>query len=154
MSLQKKILDDLTGAMKSRDEALTRVLRSIKASLLEKEISIRTGGKSASLSDEQTIEVLVKAAKQRKDSLSQFRDAGRHDLADIEEAELAIIERYLPKPLTEQEIRQLVDEAVGKTGATSPQDMGKVMGVLMPQIKGKADGALVSKIVRETLGAQ
>ncbi|MCA1801286.1 MAG: GatB/YqeY domain-containing protein [Rhodothermaceae bacterium] len=153
MSLQQKILDDLTRAMKSRDEALTRVLRSIKASLLEKEISTRKGGKSVSLSDELTTDVLVKAAKQRKDSLTQFRDAGRDDLADIEEAELAIIENYLPKQLTEQEIRQLVEDAVAKTGAASPQDMGKVMGVLMPQVKGKADGALVSKIVRETLGA-
>jgi uncharacterized protein len=153
MSLQQKILDDLTRAMKSRDEALTRVLRSIKASLLEKEISTRKGGKSASLSDELATEVLVKAAKQRKDSLAQFRDAGRDDLADIEEAELAIIENYLPKQLTELEIRKLVEDAVAKTGAASPQDMGKVMGILMPQVKGKADGALVSKIVRETLGA-
>jgi uncharacterized protein len=152
MSLQQKILDDLIRAMKSRDEALTRVLRSVKASLLEKEISTRKGGKSASLSDEHTTEVLVKAAKQRKDSLTQFRDAGRDDLADIEEAELAIIEHYLPKQLTEQEIRQLAEVAVAETGATSPQDMGRVMGVLMPQVKGKADGALVSKIVRETLG--
>lgn len=153
MSLQQTILDDLTRAMKSRDEALTRVLRSIKASLLEKEISKRTGGKAGVLSDEQTIEVLVKAAKQRRDSLTQFRNAGRDDLADIEEAELTIIERYLPKPLTEQEIRQLVREAADKTGASSPQDMGRVMGVLMPRVKGKADGALVNKIVRETLGA-
>jgi uncharacterized protein len=151
MSLQQQILDDLRQAMKSRDEDLTRVLRSIKASLLEKEISTRTGGKSASLSDEAAIEVLVKAAKQRRDSLSQFRNAGRDDLADIEEAELAVIERYLPEALSEEELEQLVRNAIKKAGASSPKDMGKVMGVLMPEVKGKADGALVSRIVRESL---
>jgi uncharacterized protein len=151
MSLQKKILEDLTRAMKDRDEALTRVLRSIKASMLEKEISIRKGGKSENLSDEHVTEVLVKAAKQRRDSLTQFRDAGRSDLAAIEEEELIVIERYLPRPLTEAELKQLIADAVQKTGAASPQDMGKVMGILMPQVKGKADGALVSKLVRESL---
>jgi uncharacterized protein len=154
MSLQQQILNDLTLAMKNRDEALTRVLRSIKASMLEKEISTRVGGKSAALNDEQTIDVLVKAAKQRRDSLTQFRDAGRDDLADIEDTELSIIEQYLPKPLTEDELKQLVRDAIQKTNASSPQDMGKVMGVLMPAVKGRADGAFVSKIVREFLTGQ
>lgn len=151
MSLQKKIIDDLTRSMKDRDEALTRVLRSIKASMLEKEISIRKGGKAESLSDEHVTDVLVKAAKQRRDSLLQFREAGRTDLAAIEEEELNVIERYLPKPLTEDELKQLIADAVKQSGAASPQDMGKVMGVLMPRVKGKADGALVSKMVRESL---
>lgn len=151
MSIQQQILDDLRQAMKSRDENLTRVLRSIKASMLEKEISTRSGGKSQPISDEEAVDVLVKAAKQRRDSLSQFRNAGREDLAAIEESELAVIDTYLPKPLSEEELKQLIRNAIIKTGASSQKDMGKVMAVLMPDVKGKADGAVVSKLVRESL---
>ncbi|MDV7397074.1 GatB/YqeY domain-containing protein, partial [Arthrospira platensis SPKY1] len=94
---------------------------------------------------------LTKAAKQRKDSIEQFSAAGRTDLADRESAELAIIESYLPKQLSEDEIKALVVDAIQQSGASGPGDMGKVMGILMPKVKGKADGGLVNKVVKEHL---
>lgn len=153
MSLYQTILDDLKTAMKAKDELRTMVLRSIKAGMLEKEISTRTEGKAVSVTDEMATEVIVKAAKQRRDSITQYTDAGRDDLADQEKRELEVIESYLPKQLTEGEIAAVVDETIKETGAASPADMGKVMGRLMPKMKGKADGALVNKIVRERLVA-
>jgi uncharacterized protein YqeY len=153
MSLYQSILDDLKTAMKSKDELRTMVLRSLKAGMLEKEISARTEGKAVSITDEMATEVIVKAAKQRRDSITQYSDAGRDDLANQEKSELEIIESYLPKQLTEAEITAIVDEAIQAAGAQSPADMGKVMGRLMPQMKGKADGGLVNKIVRERLAA-
>ena len=147
----KTILTDMKSAMKSKEASRLQVLRSLKASILEKEISLRKGSE-VSLSETQIHEVLMKAAKQRKDSIAQFRQAGRNDLAETEEFELAIIETYLPKLLSEEEIRDLAGEVIRKTGASSVSDMGKVMGLLMPQVKGKADGSLVNRVVRELLG--
>jgi len=152
MSLYETILSDLKTAMKARDELTTMVLRSLKAAMLEKEISARTDGKAIIITDEMATEVIVKAAKQRRDSLTQYTDAGREDLADIERKELAIIESYLPEQLSKEEIEAIVDEVISKTGATSMRDMGKVMGAIMPKVKGKADGNLVNQVVKERLG--
>lgn len=153
MSIYNTILSDLKTAMKSRQEARLRVLRSVKAAMLEKEISERTDGKPGEISDESATEVLVKAAKQRKDSITQFTDAGRDDLADTEKEELKIIESYLPKQLDESEVAAIVDEAIQQTGAESMRDMGKVMGRVMPKVKGKADGNIVNRLVKERLNA-
>jgi len=150
MSLQEKLLADLKTAMLARDELKTRVLRSIKAALLEKEVSIRTGGE-ASLTEDMVMDVLIKATKQRKDSLSQFEAAGREDLAQIERDELAIISSYLPQTLSEEELVVEVQQAIKSLGASSPADMGKVMGYLTPKLKGRADGALISQMVRKLL---
>ncbi|NBC05311.1 MAG: GatB/YqeY domain-containing protein [Bacteroidetes bacterium] len=150
MSLKNKILDDLKSAMKAREADKLNVLRSLKAKLLEKEISERKGGE-ASLSDEQVVEVLMKAAKQRKESIDQFEEGGRDDLADKEKFELEIIEKYLPEMMDEDEIRNAVKKQIDKMGATDMSDMGKVMGALMGQLKGKAEGATISKIVKEEL---
>lgn len=150
MSLQEKLLADLKTAMLARDELKTRVLRSIKAALLEKEVSIRTGGE-ASLTEDMVMDVLIKATKQRKDSLSQFEAAGREDLAQIERDELAIISSYLPQTLSEEELVVEVQQAIESLGASSPADMGKVMGYLTPKLKGRADGALISQMVRKLL---
>ncbi len=150
MSLYENILSDLKTAMKQGDKDRLRVLRSLKAKLLEKEISERKGGEG-SLSDEQATEVLMKAAKQRKESIEQFEQGGRDDLAEKEKQELEIIEDYLPEMLSEDEIRDVVRQKIDETGAESMADMGKVMGAAMPQLKGKADGALVSKVVKEEL---
>lgn len=150
MSLYDKILSDLKNAMLAKDKDLTQVLRSLKAALLEKEISERKGGE-AKLSEEQVTQVLMKAAKQRKDSIEQYSNAGRDDLVAVEQKELEIIDSYLPKMMSEKEISSIVDEVMAETGASSPQDMGKVMGAIMPKVKGKADGSLVNKIVREKL---
>jgi len=149
-STYEKILRDLKEAMRTKDTPRLQVLRSLKAKILEKEISERKGS-DATLSDSQVQEVLMKAAKQRKDSISQFRDAGRTDLQETEEYELKVIESYLPEMMSEAEIRGLASEVIENTGAASPSDMGKVMGALMPKVKGKADGTLVNRIVRELL---
>ncbi len=151
MSLYNTILDDLKTSMKAKDELRTLVLRSLKAAMLEKEISARTEGKAVSVSDEMATEVIVKAAKQRRDSITQFDQAGREDLAENERKELAIIESYLPEQLSEDDIRSIVDEAIQQTDAESMRDMGKVMGKVMPKVKGKADGGLVNSIVKERL---
>lgn len=151
MSLYQTILDDITTAMKAKDADKLRVLRSLKAALLEKEISERKGGE-ATLSEEQVVQVLMKASKQRKDSISQFEAAGRSDLADNEKLELSIIESYLPKMMNEDEIASVVKEIIAQTGASGMAEIGKVMGPVMGRLKGKADGGLVNKVVKSLLG--
>ena len=151
MSIKDKIISDIKEAMKAKEQDKLRVLRSLKAKLMEKEISERKGGE-AKLSDDQAVEVLMKAAKQRKESIEQFEDGGRNDLAENEKKELKIIEAYLPEMMSEEEVREVVKEKIEQLGASGMQDMGKVMGPLMGQLKGKADGSLVSKLVKEELG--
>lgn len=149
-SIKEAILNDLKEAMKAKEADRLRVLRSLKAKILEKEISERTGGEG-SISDEQVTEVLLKAAKQRKESIDQFEQGGREDLAGKEKEELKVIESYLPEMMTEEEIREAVTAQIEKTGASSMADMGKVMGAMMARLKGKADGAVVSRVVKEEL---
>lgn len=151
MSLYDKILADLKDSMKAREERRTLVLRSLKSAILEKEITQRKGGERSEITDEIAVEVITKSAKQRRDSIEQYRGANRQDLAEVEEQELKIIEEYLPKQLEKAEIEAIVDGAIAKTGAASMADMGKVMGVVMPQVKGKADGKLVNAVVKERL---
>jgi uncharacterized protein YqeY len=151
MSIQEQIIADIKEAMKAKDQDRLRVLRSLKAKLMEKEISERKGGE-AKLSDEQAVEVLMKAAKQRKESIEQFEEGDRKDLAENEKKELALIEDYLPEMMDEDEVRKVVQEKIKALRASGPEDMGKVMGPLMGRLKGKAEGSLVSKIVKEELG--
>lgn len=151
MTMYDKILADLKEAMLARDSSRSTVLRSLKAAILEKEISLRTGGERTELNDEIVTQVLMKAAKQRKDSLQQFIDANREDLAQTERYELEIIDAYLPKMMSEDEILAVVKDTAAKVGASAPADMGKLMGALMGKVKGKADGALVSKVVKDFL---
>lgn len=150
MSIKDQIFNDLKVAMKAKDQDRLRVLRSLKAKMMEKEIAERKGGE-ANLSDEQALQVLTKAAKQRKESITQFTDGGREDLVANEELELKMIEAYLPEMMSEEEVRKIVQEKISVLGATGPQDMGKVMGPIMGQLKGKADGSLVSQLVKEEL---
>jgi len=150
MSIKASILDELKSAMKQKKADRLRVLRSLKAKILEKEISERKGGESE-LSDEQVIEVLMKAAKQRKESIDQFEEGGRDDLVEKEKMELEIIEEFLPEMMDEDEVRSAVQEQIDAMGASTMQDMGKVMGVMMGKLKGKAEGSLVSRIVKEEL---
>ena len=150
MSIKDQIFTDLKTAMKAKDADRLRVLRSLKAKLMEKEIAERKGGE-ASLSDEHALQVITKAAKQRKESITQFTDGNRMDLVTNEELELKIIEAYLPEMMSEEKVRNAVENKIKDLGASGPQDLGKVMGPIMGMLKGKADGALVSKIVRETL---
>lgn len=150
MAIKEQIMADLKEAMKNKEKDRLRVLRSIKSNLLEREISERKEGE-ASLSDEQTIEVLMKAAKQRKESIEQFEEGDRTDLADSEKKELKIIESYLPELLSEDEVRDIALEKIEELGAEDMSDMGRVMGVMMQQLKGKAEGSVVSKVVKEEL---
>lgn len=150
MSLKNQLLSDIKTAMKAKEADRLRVLRSLKAKLMEKEIAERKGGE-ASLSDEQAIEVLMKAAKQRRESIEQFEKGGREDLAESEKQELAIIEEYLPKMMSEDEVRSAVRKKIDELGASGMGDMGKVMGALMQDLKGKAEGSMISSVVKEEL---
>ena len=150
MSLKNQILDDLKAAMKLKRNEETMLLRSLKAKILEKEISERKGGEST-LSDEQITEVLMKAAKQRKESIEQFEQGDRPDLAEKEKKELSLIENYLPEMMDDDQIRAEVVKQIEQMGASSMADMGKVMGALMGKLKGKAEGAAISRIVKKEL---
>ncbi|NTV04985.1 MAG: GatB/YqeY domain-containing protein [Chlorobiaceae bacterium] len=152
MSLKEKIDLDLKNSMKSGDKTRLNAIRSIRASLLEKEVSIRVAGKGV-LSDEQEIEVLVSLAKKRRDAIEQFTAGNRPDLAATELSELAVIEEYLPEPVSDDDLRAVVEDIVAKTGATSMKDIGKVMGQAMKALKGKADGTKVQEIVKSLLSA-
>ncbi len=150
MSIKESILDELKSAMKQKKVDRLRVLRSLKAKILEKEISERKGGEGE-IDDEQIVEVLMKAAKQRKESIEQFDEGDRKELADKERDELKIIEEFLPEMMGDDEVRAAVKEQIEKMGATDISDMGKVMGVMMGKLKGKAEGGTVSRIVKEEL---
>ena len=113
---------------------------------------IQKGGAGYEATEEDVETILQKEAKQHRDSIDQFKNAGREDLVEKEEIELKILAAYLPEQMGEDEVKKLVQDAITQSGATSANDMGKVMAILMPQVKGKADGSLVSRIVRESLG--
>jgi hypothetical protein len=147
-----QLKEDLKQSMLAKDATKTSVLRMLISALGYYEI--QKGGAGYEATEEDILTVLQKDVKQRKDSIEQFKNANRTDLVDKETAELALLEKYLPEQMGEEEIKSLVQKAIEQTGATTPQDMGKVMGVLMPQTKGKADGGLVSKIVRESLAKE
>lgn len=150
MSLKDRITEDIKLAMKAKDKVRLETVRSIKKSILEKEVSVRPSGQE-SLTEEQEMEVLVQLAKQRRDSIAQYRQAGRADLVEQETQELAILEEYLPKQLSDAEIGQIIDDLIRQVGATSARDLGKVMGPAMQQLKGKADGKKVQDMVKAKL---
>lgn len=151
MSLKDRIGEDIKIAMKAKDKIRLETVRSIKKIVLEKESSVRPLGQE-SLTEAQEIEVLVQLAKQRRDSIAQYQQANRHDLADQEAQELAILEEYLPKQLSDEEVAAAIDQIIAQVGATSAKDMGKVMGPVMQQLKGKADGKKVQDLVKAKLG--
>lgn len=146
---KQDLKNQLKQAMLAKDELKTSVLRFILSGITYYEIN--KGGAGYEATEEDVMAVITKEAKQRKDSITEFEKAGRQELADKEKAELSVIESYLPAQMSEEEVKKLVAEAVTSTGATSAQDMGKVMGALMPKVKGKADGQLVSRLVKEAL---
>lgn len=146
---KQQLKDELKQAMLSRDTVKTSVLRMVISAIGYFEI--QKGGAGYEATDEEVLSVIQKEVKQHKDSIEQFKNAGRQELIDKENKELEILQAYLPAQMAEEEIKTLVEEAVKQTGASAPADMGKVMSALMPKVKGKADGSLVSKIVREAL---
>ncbi|ALS00834.1 aspartyl-tRNA amidotransferase [Enterococcus silesiacus] len=146
MSLLTTLNDDIKTAMKSKDKDTLSVLRMLKAAIQNEQIKA-----SRDLDGEEELTVLSREMKQRRDSLSEFEKAGRDDLADKVKIEIAIVEKYMPKQLSEEEIHQIVQTAIDQTGASSPKEFGKVMGAVMPKVKGKADGNQVNAIVKELL---
>ena len=148
MSLEQSIMAEMKEAMKSKNEALLRGLRAIKAEIIKAKTE---PGANGQVSEETELKMLQKMVKQRKDSLDVFKQQNRADLAQKEEEEIAVIERFLPKQMTEAELKEALTEIIAETGASSPADMGKVMGAATKQLAGKADGKAISAAVKELL---
>lgn len=146
MSLKEQITEDMKAAMRAKDSGRLATIRLLTAAIKQKEVDERID-----VSDEQVLAIIEKMIKQRKDSISQFEAGGRQDLADIEKAELAILSTYMPAALSEAEVQAEVASAVSAVGASGPQDMGKVMGVLKPKLAGRADMTAVSAMVKAAL---
>ena len=144
--LKQLITDDMKLALKAQDKSALKAIRMILGAIKQKEIDERID-----LDDTQVMAVIQKMVKQRKDSISQFSDAGRTDLVEVEEAELSIINNYMPKQLSEAEIEAAVDKAISDSGADSMKDMGKLMGILKSQLDGQADMGLVSQLIKSKL---
>jgi uncharacterized protein YqeY len=150
MNLKDKINQDLKEAMKSGDKTRLTVVRSVRALILEFEKS----GLAKELTPDEEIKMLSSAAKKRKDSIDQFRNAGRNDLVENEEAELKILMNYLPKQLDEKDIKMEVEKLANQIGATSKDDFSKLMPLVMKELKGKADGKIVKLIVENFLAVK
>lgn len=152
MSLQDQINDDWKSAMKARDpskDALGLIRTEFKNFAIQ---TREAGAQGTTLEDEKALEVLTKMAKQRRDSIAEYEKGGRDDLVQKETLELRVIENYLPQQLSAEELAALVDEAIAATGASSMKDMGKLMGVLMPKTKGRAEGREIQAMVKAKLG--
>jgi uncharacterized protein len=148
MALEQQIMAEMKDAMKAKDEATLRGLRAIKAEIIKAKTEPGAGGEIDEATEQK---ILQKMMKQRRDSLEIFEKQGRTDLALKEKEEMALIEKFLPKQLDEAEIKIIIEQIIAETGAASPADMGKVMGVASKQLAGKADGKTISNIVKELL---
>lgn len=146
MTLKDKLTDDLKDAMRSRDTLRRNTIRLLLSAIGYEEIARR-----GELDDDAVTQVLTKQAQQRRDSIEAYTKGGRSDLVAQEEAELAIVSAYLPSPLSAEDIGAIVDAAIADAGASGPQDMGKVMGRVMPLVRGRADGRQVSALVNQRL---
>lgn len=150
MSLKEQLTEDMKQAMKAKEAGKLRlsVIRMVRSAIKNVEIDSKK-----ELNEEEVQAIVAKEVKMRRDSIDEFEKANRHDLVEQLEQEIAVLMPYLPQQLTEAEIRDLVSEAIASSGAASPKEMGKVMAVLMPKVKGRADGKLVNTIVRELLNS-
>jgi uncharacterized protein YqeY len=146
MSLKEKITEDMKNAMRAKEAARLATIRLLTSAIKQKEVDERI-----EVNDEQVLTIIEKMIKQRKDSITQFEAGGRQDLADIEKSELAILSTYMPAALSDAEVQAEVQAAVAASGATGPQDMGKVMAILKPKLAGRADMTAVSAIVKAAL---
>ena len=147
--LKQKFKEELRQSMLARDTLKTSVLRMLISAIGYYEI--QEGGAGYEATDKDVLSVVQKEVKQRKDSIEHFQKAGRQDLVDKETKELGLLQKYQPSQMSEEEVKSLVKETIAQTNAKSISDIGKIMGLLMPKLKGKADGGIVSKIVKETL---
>ena len=148
MSLETKVMEDLKKAMLAKDEKSLRSLRAIKAAIIQAKTAEGAGGQ---IKEDEEIKLLQKLVKQRKDSLEIYEKQGREDLASKEKEEIEVIEKFLPKQLSEAELKDILSKIVAETGASSPAEMGKVMGAANKQLAGKADGKTIAAIVKELL---
>lgn len=148
MSLELKVQEALKNAMKNKDQAAMRTLRSIKSAILLLKTEKDFNG---TITEDQELSMLQKLVKQRKESLEVFTQQGREDLAEKEKEEIAVIEQFLPEQLSEEEVKDIVSQIVEKTGASSMKDMGKVMGMANKELAGRADGKLIASIVKSIL---
>jgi len=146
MSLLERLNEDMKQAMRNKEKDKLTVIRMVKASLQNEAIKLGT-----ELNEEQELTVLSREVKQRKDSLHEFEKAGREDLVEKIRTELKYVDLYMPEQLSEEELSKIVQATIAEIGASSKAEMGKVMGALMPKIKGKADGTLVNKLVQQHL---
>jgi uncharacterized protein YqeY len=149
MTLREKIPEDLKNALRNKNELELSVLRMLQAAIRNREIEIKRGKEF--LTDEEVIEVISGEVKRRKEAVSEYTKANRQDLADKEKAEVDILMRYMPKQMEEEEIRLETRNVIDEVNALSVKDIGKVMKSIMPRLKGRAEGSLVSRIVREEL---
>lgn len=149
MNLEQTITEQMKAAMKSGDKLRLETVRSIRAAILE----FNTSGVGRPMNDDDEVKLLQKLAKKRKDAMEIFRANGRNEAADKEQAELAILEEFLPTMLNEAEITEIVTRIIAETGATSQKDFGKVIGAAMKDLRGKADGTLVQSVVKSLLGS-
>lgn len=147
-SIQGKLQADLVVAMKAKDADTLSTLRMLKSALLEAKTA---KPKDATLSADEEIEILQRYVKKRRETITEMEKLARADLVAKEQAEIEVTMRYLPQPLSEAEVRAFVVEAIAATGATTPKEMGKVISAVMPKVKGKAEGSLVSRLVKELL---
>jgi len=147
-SLKNRIQEDMKAAMRAKEKQRLGAIRLIHAAIKQREVDERIN-----LEDAQVIAVLEKMIKQRRDSFTQYQQAGRQDLADQEDFEIKLIQSYMPQPLTEAELGDLIEVAMKESGATSPKDMGKVMGLLKSRLQGRADMQVVSTKVKQRLGS-
>jgi uncharacterized protein YqeY len=147
MSLLERLNNDMKQAMRNKEKDKLSVIRMVKASIQNEAIK----NKIDVLSEDDELTVLSREVKQRKDSLLEFIKAGREDLVDKLKAELIVLEEYLPKQLTEEELTEIIKETILEVNASSKADMGKVMGAIMPKVKGKADGSLINRLVQKHL---
>lgn len=145
-NLLEKLQEEMKAAMKSGQKERLSVIRMLISEIKKVQID-----KKKELTDEEIIEVLQRYAKQRKESIKQYREAGREDLAQKEEFELKVVQEFLPQPLSEEELEKVIDETISELGASSMKDMGKVMKAVMEKVKGRADGSAVSAIVKKKL---
>ncbi len=148
MSLEQQIMAGMKEAMKAKDEATLRGLRAIKAEIIKAKTEPGAGGE---VSAEKEVSLLQKMVKQRRDSLDIYKQQNREDLARKEEEEIRVIEKFLPKQLDPEELKDALQQIIAETGASSPADMGKVMGVATKRLAGKADGKTISAVVKELL---
>lgn len=148
MSLEQQVMAEMKEAMKAKDEATLRGLRAIKAEIIKAKTEPGAGGE---VSTEKELAILQKMVKQRKDSLEIYQQQGRDDLAQKEKEEIGVIEKFLPQQLSPEELKAAVQQIIAETGASSPADMGKVMGVATKRLAGKADGKTISAVVKELL---